>query len=155
MLTSFITAITTAVLLAGGSAAAGLQVLPRSNTGTLIACENANLQGPCQDFDFTVDTCTEFTGLNDIVRSIALKGDPMQLVDIVLDCTLYACVFVQLLLYKTVCTYPERRDNCTNGGLSVPVHVLVTVHGTPVVKFNVPDDLKDQVSNFQCRKVLP
>ncbi|KAJ7262545.1 hypothetical protein C8J57DRAFT_1719427 [Mycena rebaudengoi] len=136
MLTSFITAITTAVLLAGGSAAAGLQVLPRSNTGTLIACENANLQGPCQDFDFTVDTCTEFTGLNDIVRSIALKGNPMQLVNIVLDCTLYA-------------------DNCTNGGLSVPVHVLVTVHGTPVVKFNVPDDLKDQVSNFQCRKVLP
>ncbi|KAJ7270427.1 hypothetical protein C8J57DRAFT_1227074 [Mycena rebaudengoi] len=136
--------ITTAVLLASGST--GLQVLPvgtvplitrgcmvdlwplqRSGMGTLRACQNADLQPPCKDFEFIIDTCTTFTGYNDLVRSVAAEGD---LLDLVLDCTLY-------------------ENNCTNGGKSVSALLMLSALGLPLVSYNVPDDLKDEVSNFK------
>ncbi|KAJ7938906.1 hypothetical protein B0H13DRAFT_2301110 [Mycena leptocephala] len=120
--TSFI-AIAAAFLMTGASTA---QVLP--TTGTLKACQGADLQPPCAEFQFDVLGCTTFNNgvddYNDVVRSIAIVNALEAL-----DCTLY-------------------EEDCTNPGGSVNIPVV----GTDA--YNVPDDLKNLVSNFKCALIL-
>ncbi|KAJ7901550.1 hypothetical protein B0H13DRAFT_2335942 [Mycena leptocephala] len=124
MLSTSFIAIAAAFLMTGASTA---QVLPVNHRDP-ESMPGADLQPPCAEFQFDVLGCTTFNNgvddYNDVVRSIAIVNALEAL-----DCTLY-------------------EEDCTNPGGSVNIPVV----GTDA--FNVPDDLKNLVSNFKCALIL-
>ncbi|KAJ7626621.1 hypothetical protein DFH06DRAFT_1339310 [Mycena polygramma] len=137
MIPSFVTTVTTALLLAGTCSAAGLL-----SSGTLLACQSADLGLPCANVTFVPGQCTGFpSGYNDKVRSVA-AGEGM---------ALYRCTFYQ--------------ENCVNPGKNVTVQDLLTPVSTVPLSasstavaaqlkmFNMPTSLENDVSNFLCELV--
>ncbi|KAJ7046255.1 hypothetical protein C8F04DRAFT_1173206 [Mycena alexandri] len=150
---SLVSTITAAILLARACSAVQL-----SSTGTLVVCQKANLQAPCAN-------CTKVgAGFNDKVQSVA-AGYGMALI----ECTLYEFVFHSSLVLLTQFADARRdcRENCVNPGRSVYIQNLLSPSSAPkestaaigndslvaaaaLSEYNVPDELKTEISNFKC-----
>ncbi|KAJ7601524.1 hypothetical protein B0H17DRAFT_1155275 [Mycena rosella] len=114
-----------AILMVGASTAQAIPI-------TLKACQAQNLQGPCTDVTFTLNSCTTIPrAYNDLARSVAAPS----------------------ALFKIECILYE--ENWINPGQSQETTLLDLIPGIFVPPgINVGDDLKNSVSNFKCSYIF-